>query len=66
MGGMTRLAPRRPASAIALAIGAAMLLAGPSAALAAPAAFAPWIDGTAASEPEMQVQAIDADTFGNR
>jgi glyoxylase-like metal-dependent hydrolase (beta-lactamase superfamily II) len=25
--------------------------------------FAHWIDGTAASEPEMQVQSIDADTF---
>lgn len=25
--------------------------------------FAHWIDGTTASEPEMQVQAIDADTF---
>lgn len=25
--------------------------------------FAPWIDGAAADEPEMQVQAIDADTF---
>lgn len=63
MGGMTRLAPRRPASAIAIAIGAALLVAGPPSALAAPAAFAPWIDGTAASEPKMQVQAIDADTF---
>ncbi len=25
--------------------------------------FAPWIDGTSANEPEMQVQAIDADTY---
>ena len=25
--------------------------------------FAHWIDGTAAVEPEMQVQAVDADTF---
>jgi glyoxylase-like metal-dependent hydrolase (beta-lactamase superfamily II) len=25
--------------------------------------FAPWIDGTAASEPQTQVQAIDGDTF---
>src|SRR5690348_18431151 len=25
--------------------------------------FQPWIDGTAASEPQMQVQRYDADTF---
>lgn len=28
-----------------------------------PLAFAPWINGTAAQEPETQVQAIDGDTF---
>lgn len=43
-------------------ISAAILLgaAGPRAAIPS---FVHWIDGTAASEPEMQVQAIDADTF---
>jgi hydroxyacylglutathione hydrolase len=30
---------------------------------AAPPAFAPWIAGTTASEPQTQVQQIDADTF---
>jgi len=32
-------------------------------AVARPPSFAPWIDGTAAREPDMQVQAIDPDTF---
>jgi hydroxyacylglutathione hydrolase len=40
----------------------ALVLALPVAALAKPL-FQPWIDGTAASEPQMQVQRYDADTF---
>lgn len=40
----------------------ALALALPGAALAKPL-FQPWIDGTAASEPQMQVQRYDADTF---
>ena len=40
----------------------ALALALPAAAEAKPL-FAPWIDGTAASEPQMQVQRYDADTF---
>lgn len=40
----------------------ALLLALPGAAPAKPL-FQPWIDGTAASEPQMQVQRYDADTF---
>jgi len=38
----------------------ALLVATPA---AARPLFAPWIDGTASSEPEMQVQSLDADTF---
>jgi glyoxylase-like metal-dependent hydrolase (beta-lactamase superfamily II) len=38
----------------------ALLLATPA---AAKPLFAPWIDGVAASEPQMQVQRYDADTF---
>ncbi|MBS0362828.1 MAG: MBL fold metallo-hydrolase [Proteobacteria bacterium] len=41
---------------------AALLIAAPLPALARPL-FAPWIDGTGASEPQMQVQRCDADTF---
>ena len=41
---------------------AALLFALPGAALAKPL-FQPWIDGTQASEPQMQVQRYDADTF---
>ena len=41
---------------------AALLLALPGPALANPP-FQPWIDGTAASEPQMQVQRYDADTY---
>lgn len=37
--------------------------AGPSAPPSTMPRFEPWIDGTAASEPETQVQAIDADTY---
>src|SRR6201986_2203103 len=46
---------------LAAALAAALLLL-PGAALAAPL-FQPWIDGTQASEPQMQVQRYDADTF---
>jgi glyoxylase-like metal-dependent hydrolase (beta-lactamase superfamily II) len=41
---------------------AALVLALPGIALAKPL-FQPWIDGTAAAEPQMQVQRYDADTF---
>ncbi len=41
---------------------AALVLSAAPAAAAAPH-FAPWINGTTASEPETQVQAIDADSF---
>lgn len=44
-----------------MAIGAALLLGAAAPALDPPR-FAHWIDGTTASEPEMQVQSIDADT----
>ncbi len=54
--GMRRVALRGAAlAAAALLIGASPVRPGPH--------FAPWIDGTAASEPETQVQRIDADTF---
>lgn len=43
-----------------LGLGAFLLL---GAADPKPLAFAPWINGTAANEPETQVQAIDGDTF---
>lgn len=43
-----------------LGLGAFLLL---GAADPKPLAFAPWINGNAASEPETQVQAIDGDTF---
>src|ERR1700761_4688383 len=41
---------------------AAAFLVLPGASLAAPL-FQPWIDGTQASEPQMQVQRYDADTY---
>jgi glyoxylase-like metal-dependent hydrolase (beta-lactamase superfamily II) len=41
---------------------AALALALPGMALAKPL-FQPWIDGTTASEPQMQVQRYDADTY---
>jgi Zn-dependent hydrolases, including glyoxylases len=44
-----------------LMVSSCLLVASPSAAQAPH--FAPWIDGTSADEPEMQVQKIDADTF---
>jgi glyoxylase-like metal-dependent hydrolase (beta-lactamase superfamily II) len=52
---MTRFLP-----SFSLAFGAVLLL---GAADPKPLAFAPWINGTQAGEPETQVQAIDADTF---
>jgi glyoxylase-like metal-dependent hydrolase (beta-lactamase superfamily II) len=55
------LTPRRLAQAL-LAPLALLLLGAAQPPLEAPR-FAPWIDGTAADEPETQVQAIDADTF---
>jgi glyoxylase-like metal-dependent hydrolase (beta-lactamase superfamily II) len=45
---------------VSLALGAFLLL---GSADPKPPAFAPWINGMAASEPQTQVQAIDADTF---
>lgn len=42
-------------------VAAAALVASPAAAANPP--FAPWINGTAAGEPQTQVQAIDPDTF---
>ena len=45
-----------------LAVGLAFALAG-HAATATDLHFAPWINGTAASEPQTQVQRIDPDTF---
>jgi glyoxylase-like metal-dependent hydrolase (beta-lactamase superfamily II) len=50
--------PIQSLAALALAV----LLCGPAAAADKPL-FAPWIDGTQASEPQMQVQRYDADTF---
>jgi glyoxylase-like metal-dependent hydrolase (beta-lactamase superfamily II) len=43
--------------------GAALALGVASSALAAPPAFAPWIAGTTATEPQTQVQRIDPDSF---
>jgi glyoxylase-like metal-dependent hydrolase (beta-lactamase superfamily II) len=54
-----RFVARRQSVAV---IGAAFLLGATAPALEAPH-FAHWIDGTTTSEPETQVQAIDADTF---
>lgn len=50
---------------LAAMCGAALLL-GAAAPPATGPRFAHWIDGTAAQEPEMQVQAIDRDTFAIR
>ncbi|HEX3888905.1 MAG TPA: MBL fold metallo-hydrolase [Phenylobacterium sp.] len=47
---------------LAALIATAALLALPAQAFAAPL-FQPWIDGTQASEPQMQVQRYDADTY---
>lgn len=45
------------------ALCAAMLALAAAPALAAKPVFQPWIDGTAPTEPQTQVQRIDADTF---
>jgi len=57
--GASRYVPLRRSLA---AVGALLLLAG-AAPPSAPPIFAHWIDGTTPSEPETQVQTIDADTF---
>jgi len=54
--------PFAPIRRTALAMATALLLGGTAQAAEAPK-FAHWIDGTTTSEPETQVQAIDADTF---
>ncbi len=53
---------RRPPRLAAAVLAAALLLAGAAPVPHAPQ-FAHWIDGTTATEPQMQVQRIDADTF---
>ena len=55
----TRLAACRRGAALA---GLALLLGAATKPAPLPQ-FAPWIDGTAATEPQMQVQPIDADTI---
>ena len=45
------------------ALGLALALAAPITAQAATPLFQPWIDGTSASEPKMQVQRYGADTY---
>lgn len=55
----TRRASLRQIGLLALLAG---VLAG-AAPVPRPPAFAPWIDGTRAAEPETQVQRIDRDTF---
>jgi glyoxylase-like metal-dependent hydrolase (beta-lactamase superfamily II) len=52
----------RAAIAPLLAIASATLLAGAAPPTGLPA-FAPWIDGTSATEPALQIQPIDADTI---
>ncbi len=48
----------------AFAVLAAVFTLSASTALAAdPPLFAPWIDGTSAAEPQMQIQAYDSDTY---
>jgi glyoxylase-like metal-dependent hydrolase (beta-lactamase superfamily II) len=62
--GMNRTRSRRVAALCrsgALAA-AALIIIGASSAAVGPR-FVPWIDGTTSSEPETQVQRIDADTF---
>lgn len=55
--------PRVVRFAPALLAAACTLLVGAAPPASAPPRFVAWIDGTAASEPETQVQAIDADTL---
>ena len=50
-------------SAFAALLGAVLVLASPGLACAAQPLFKPWIDGTTASEPQMQVQRYDRDTY---
>lgn len=44
-------------------LAAAVVLAAPALASAAKPLFQPWIDGTAAGEPQMQIQRLDRDTY---
>ena len=50
-------------SATAVLAGAVLILIAPNLAHAAPPLFKPWIDGTQAGEPQMQVQRYDRDTY---
>ena len=50
-------------SAMAALAGAVVILIAPGLAHAAAPLFKPWIDGTQASEPQMQVQRYDRDTY---
>jgi glyoxylase-like metal-dependent hydrolase (beta-lactamase superfamily II) len=45
------------------ALAGALLLVAPGLASAQPPLFKPWIDGTRAAEPQMQVQRYDRDTY---
>ena len=58
----SRTSTRITAGRLSACLGAALLLAAAAPGGVGPA-FAPWIDGAAASEPETQVQRIDGDTF---
>ena len=62
---MSPIPSLRRAAAASRSIGmiGALLLLGTAASAADIPRFAHWIDGVGPSEPEMQVQAIDADTF---
>ena len=60
---LTRIAGHRATIRLAFCITGALFLLGAAAAPVDAPRFAHWIDGTAAVEPEMQVQAVDADTF---
>lgn len=48
---------------VAALAGAVLMLVAPNAARAATPLFQPWIDGTQAGEPQMQVQRYDRDTY---
>jgi glyoxylase-like metal-dependent hydrolase (beta-lactamase superfamily II) len=50
-------------SALAALAGAVLVLIAPGLAQAATPLFQPWIDGTQAGEPQMQVQRYDRDTY---
>src|SRR5262249_48491571 len=62
VAGADRESPRTGPRMKLAALAVALLLAAPAAAGAKPL-FVHWIDGTQASEPQMQVQRYDADTF---